>query len=341
MRELLVNGIDWHKVVEYALRNKVLYLIIKNLKRYGCYDFVPEYLKILIDDSVRCNIIRNNLKFSELQNLCSIMEDRGVVIVPVKGAYMIDHVYKDRSARATNDMDALILKKDIPQVNKIMRELDYTTDKYDKETNKLVKRTTAQHMLYKTKMYNLLPYVKLISDPIDMQMIFDFSHALDFSLDAKPVQEMIESSYLDGKIRKLLPEHFFVHMCCHHYREASHVEWLRIGQDLNLIKFCDIREFIINELTDTQMEKAISFSKKHNVEKAVYFVLHFLNIIYCDGYEERWMQQLEIKNDDYVYMFGESEGQKVLTRQKEFWDSFFDINNSDEIISKPHYDDIV
>lgn len=341
LKKMIDDDFDWEKMIEYAIRNKALYLVVENLKKYNCLEGMPRSLQVLIIDALRCNKLRNKVKFLELQKVCTTLEKQGIVIAPVKGAYMIENVYRNQALRMTNDIDALIEKKDIPIINQIMHDLGYSNKKYDENTNSFIERTREQYMLYKTKMYNLLPYIRVVDEPIDMQVIFDFSHALDFSLSAAPIHEMLEMSKWDGRTRKLLPEHYFIHMCCHHYREASHVEWLRIGQDLNLIKFCDVRELILNKLSDVQMQNAIDFAHKHKLQKAVYFVLYFLSIIYNDGYEESLMEQLQIQNDDFVFMFGEDEDEKKNIRKKDFWDSFFDSSNSDEIRNIPKYDKVM
>ena len=341
LSELVCENINWEKVFEYAMRNKVLYVLFRNLQDCELDKYIPESLKKLLEDSMRCNVIRNNAKFLELEIICKKLEENNIKIVPVKGAYMIDNIYQNRAIRTTNDIDALIRKSDIPKLDHIMQELGYSSDKYDAVTGEFVKRSSVERMLYKTKMYNLLPYVKVLQQPIDMKVMFDFSHSLDFGLSSEPVQEMIESSHLENYIRMMLPEHYFIHMCCHHYREASHVEWMKIGKDLNLIKFCDVREFILHKMNDERLKNAIEFAKKYNLENAVYFVLYYLDIIYGDGYEKEWMAKLEINNDSFVHMFGDDSKEKKYVRRKEFWDSFFDSDNSDEIVNKPKYDEVM
>lgn len=341
LSELLKDTVSWEKIFEYAMRNKVLYLLVHNLHKCELDSYIPDTLIKLVEDSMRCNVLRNDIKFSELENICKKLEDNNIKIVPVKGAYMIDNIYKSRAIRTTNDIDALVQKKDISKLNLIMKELGYSCDKYDELSKSFVKRSGSERMLYKTKMYNLLPYVKIVKQPIEMKVIFDFSHSLDFSLNTEPVQEMIDASYLENNVRKTLPEYYFIHMCCHHYREASHVEWMKIGKDLNFIKFCDVREYILHKMDDISLTKAIEFAKKYHLEEPVYFVLYYLDILYGDGYEKEWMERLVIENDSFVHTFGDDSNEKKYVRKKEFWDSFFDNNNSDEIMNKPKYDEVI
>lgn len=341
LKRLLACNIVWEKVFEYAARNKVLFLLTENIRKCGYEENLPKYFTLLVKDGLQCNVIRNTEKLNALKEVCQKLESEGISIVPVKGAYLIDNVYKDRSIRTTNDMDALIRKKDIQRIDEIMKELGYTSDKYDANIQQFKPRSITEKMLYKTKMYNLLPYVKLIGEPFESCIVFDFSHALDFSLDIQPVEEMINSSLFKGGIRQLKPEHFFIHMCCHHYREASHTEWIRLGKDLNLIKFCDVRAFVMNKMDKQSMDNALKFAVKHKLEKAVYFTLHFLGIIYNDGYEQDCLKQLNIEDEEFIYSFGENEYAETKRRKKAFWNSFFDPDNTEELAEKTKYDELM
>ena len=341
LERFLSFDIAWEKVFEYASRNKVLFLMSENIRKCGYEEKLPKYFKLLVKDGLQCNVIRNTEKLKALEEVCKKLESEDIKIVPVKGAYLIDNVYGDRSVRTTNDMDALIKKKDIQKIDEVMKKLGYTSDKYDANTGQFKPRSVTEKMLYKTKMYNLLPYVKTIEVPLESQIEFDFSHALDFSLDIQPVEEMINNSFIEGGIRQLKPEHFFVHMCCHHYREASHTEWIRLGKDLNLIKFCDVRAFVMNKMDKRSMNAALKFAAKHKVERAVYFTLHFLEIIYNDGYERAVLQQLNIEDEDFIYLFGENEYVETKRRKKAFWNSFFDPDNTEELAEKTKYDELM
>ena len=190
-------------------------------------------------------------------------------------------------------------------------------------------------------MYNLLPYIKIKEDIPVKIVIFDFSFALDFTLNTKPVEEMLDKAFQTDNGLELLPEHFFVHMCCHHYREASNVAWILIGKDLNLIKFCDVREFILQKMNSDIIAKAVKFAKSHGLEKAVYFTIYFTREIYNDGYETEILESLGIKDEAFLYQFGEKDYDELQTRKKDFWTSLFSDNNRDEVNKSPKYENLI
>lgn len=334
-----IKDLKWEKVIEYGLRNKVLYMVAYNLERLGINE-MPEYFKKLILDGFVCNEIKNEQKLNEMKRICKRMREEGIEIAPVKGAYLIDNLYQNRKIRTTNDMDALIRKDDIHKIHRIMLDMGYIDDFYDIETKAYKKYSTRKRMLYKTKMYNLLPYVKVVPGVLETVIMFDFSFALDFTLDTYPVKDMITCADVKDGVRILRPEHYFIHMCCHHYREASHTEWIRLGKDLNLIKFCDVREFVLKLMNEKSMVNALMFAEEYDLIKPVYFTIYFLKEIYHDGYEDKLLDRLNIDNQKFLFEFGENEYAQVQMRKKEFWDSFFDENNISEIVDSPKYEEL-
>lgn len=338
---VLENNLNWEKVLFYASKNKVLFLIYENISELGFKKYIPKFYINLIEDTCYCNNIRNTEKLDELHKIHEAMNNAKIDIIPVKGGYLIDNIYKNRRARVTNDIDALIRKRDIKQIDAIMKSLGYVVGDLDIDKNRINEPSQTKKVLYRTKMYNLLPYIKPGQRIPNSYIMFDFSFALDFSLDLSPVEEMIDNSIKVNGINQLSPEHFFVHMCCHHYREASHIEWIRIGKDLNLIKFCDVREFILQKMNKELLHKAISFGQKHNLLKAIYFTIFFLKEIYNDGYEMEILDSLNIEDTSFLYKFSDGDITRSATRKKDFWTSIFDENNKDEIMSAPKYDTIM
>lgn len=339
VREILEKEIDWNLVFEYGNKNKVIYLIYYNMKQLGIDKFVPKYLSSLLEDAFYCNKVRNAEKLEELDKVLSIFKEQGVACVPVKGGYLIDNVYNNRSARVTNDIDALILKKDIKKIECILTDLGYIVGEVNRRDNSIITPSREKKVLYKTKMYNLLPFTKPSEVVEHSFIVFDLSYALDFSLDTTPVEEMIECSIETNGKNQLLPEHFFVHMCCHHYREASHIEWIRIGKDLTVMKFCDVHSFVKMKMNKDTLNKAVLFAKKHGLEKAVYFTVYCLDILYHDGYELDVLEQLEIEDKEFLFKFSDDGRTLNNVRKKDLWTSIFSEDNRDEIINnKPTYD---
>lgn len=335
------DNISWERLIKYAYKNKVVYLFYHNICLLKLDKHIPSCFKKLIEDSANCNYINNCEKLKQLDKILSKLKLENIDAVPLKGAYSIDNIYKNRYIRFTNDLDLLIRKKDIERIDQLLISNGYVQADYDFKNNIILIPDKTKKMLHKTKMYNLMPYIKLNDDVPNKTVVFDLSFALDFSLYVEPVNEMLDMAIEADTKLTLRPEHFLMHMCCHHYREASNTAWIMLGEDLHLIKFCDVREFILQKMNSDSIAKTIQFAKKYNLEKALYFTIFFTREIYRDGYETDILTSLNINDEEFMYQFGEKDYDEVQTRKKDFWTSLFSENNKDEIAQQPKYNNLI
>lgn len=336
IENLMNNNLDWNKIINFSFKNKVLHIVFSNLVNLGYNNLIPKSLREIIDDSCSCNFIRNTKKLSELRNIQVEMQKRGISIAPVKGGYLVDSIYKGKGARTTNDIDFLFKKSDLKSIDEIMKGFGYQQGDYNKINNSIILPDIKKKMLYRISMYNLLHYIKLNHDIPIQTVICDYSFALDLSLNTKPVEEMLEMTSPNSIGLELLPEHFFIHLCCNNYNEATNVVWILNGNDMNLIKYCDVREFVLQKMNADSIAKAITFAKKYGLEKAVYFTIYFTKKIYNDGYEDDILNSLNIEDETFLYQFGEKDYGKPQQRKKDFFESLFSDNNRDEIDDVPN-----
>lgn len=328
IQDCIIDDISWVELLKKSQKNKTMFLVMKNLERCGFAEKIPVYLRVLIKDSFYCNEVRNTEKLEALAIVQKTMYDNGIDVVPVKGAYLIDNVYKDRSVRTTNDMDLLIRRCDSDKINHMMHDLNYVIGDYCNNKMEIIPFCRADRMLYKLKMYNLLPYLKIGTMRSINLLIFDFSFALDFSLDTKPVEEMLDCSTKDGFKRFLLPEHFFIHLCCHLYREANYIERIKNKNNLALIKFCDLREFVLKEMDKNSFTNAVVFAYRHGLVEAVYYCLYYLHVVYHDGYELEVLNKLDIQTPINLPRLIEKKYNIEQKQEEIFWRNLFSVSKS-------------
>ncbi|MDR1418260.1 MAG: nucleotidyltransferase family protein [Endomicrobium sp.] len=300
---------------------------------------MPEHFIQLFENSSYCNFIRNSAVLNELEKVRKEMFKNNISFAPLKGGYLIDNVYKNRYIRTLNDLDILVKKDDISIIDKVFKDLGYEQGDYNFDTNSVVVPDQSKALFFKEKMYKLLPYIKINPQTPKSTVIFDLTVSLDFSLDVQPIYEMLDMALKVSNGIELLPEHFLVYMCCHHYREASNVAWILMGRDLNLIKFCDIHEYVLQKMDHHSLQRAVEFSKKYKLEKPVYYTLYFAKELYNDGYESDVLESLNITDNAFLNEYGSSANDynKAQIRKKDFFSSIFSDNNKDEITQTPKY----
>lgn len=101
---------DWQYFLDQCERNHVLSLVYKNLTNH--FDsIIPEAARRRGEKHFRHNAIRNLHLTRELSRLVEESRERGLVIVPFKGALLASVAYRDVSLREFADLDVLVQKE--------------------------------------------------------------------------------------------------------------------------------------------------------------------------------------------------------------------------------------
>lgn len=340
--ELAKNKLDWFEIFRIAIKNKVLGLLWNNLVIHDLDKSVPKRLSQVAHFYLLGTRERNKVFFSEMEQVINMAKSKGVICIPLKGAYLIPNIYKDYGIRTIGDIDFMIKKGDTNKLIEIMQSIGYVQGEYNSKTNSFDPLRREKQIVWKTKMSNLYPFKKISNSDYVKYTLFDFCFSLDLDLDTSSVEMMISKSEEDLKAGyySLKNNDFFIHLCCHLYKEAVNAVHVVRSSDLNLIKFCDVREFIIQNMDSTQLNEALKFAKDNGLEKAVYYTLYYLNEIYCDGYETALLEKLEVENKDFIHEYGEKNYGQVYTWKKSFWERLFADTNEDELVSNPKYLDM-
>ena len=342
LKDLLKEKIDWFQVFNYAIKNKVAPLVYNNLIKRGYKDLIPYELARVMSFYYYATIERNKILQSEMSKVIDKLESNNIKCSPLKGAYLIPCMYKNMGIRTVHDIDCMISHSKAKELIEIMKEEGYSQGDYDAELNIMKPLSREKEILWKMKMNNLYPFKKIDVSPFVGLKVFDFSFSLDLDLDKKAVDEIISNIYFDNEYGRniLKPAHFFIHLCCHLFKEATTAVFIEESNDLNLIKFCDVREYILQKMNKKDMEEAISFSIDHKINKAIYYTVYYLKEIYDDGYEEEILSSLKIEDQDFLNQYGNRDFSKYKEWKKSFWQRIFSYNNADEIDEVPKYMEI-
>lgn len=121
-----------------------------------------------------------------------------------------------------------------------------------------------------------VPFVKKVEDKI-------LEIDINFSLNYKPensdsrVEKFLERREyvkLDNSAYFTLNQYdFFIHLCCHLYKEATTISWVEKGRDLQLYKFSDINLFMRNVLSTLDMNILIDRINEYQVQEECYYTI--------------------------------------------------------------------
>ena len=326
--------IRWDIVVKYLCRTKVMGLFWSSLKTLKADVYVPTNIARIMEFFYLGNTERNSILLREYKELSNIIFNYGIKVAPLKGISLLNKVYLDIGARQLNDIDLLVSHRDKNTLDKLLIEngfqhghLEYNEDgimcinKFDR----------TEEIIWKTKMNNLPPFYKYLGDKWCSFLDIDCSFAFDYRMIYEDVTEIIDTRLeKKGCGYEMQFEDLFLQICCHLFKEASNASWVVLGNDLNIIKFCDVREVFFRYITKERWNKVVSISNQKGYNKAVFFCLYYMEAIYGDKVEYDYKNNLMIDDDKFLYEFGKREYGEAKVWKKEFMDRLFE-GSQDEI----------
>ncbi len=335
---LIQEEMDWYYFFNSAIKQKVLTLIYYNLKNLNIEKIIPKQLGRIALFYQLGTIERNKAYFEELKTIRRILEDNQVIAVPTKGGWLIPNLYGNNGTRTIGDIDFLVKKEDTKKIKLIMNENGYIQSEYDNNDRKLIHISKEKEVLWRTRKTNLFAFKKQVDNPYVGYFVFDFCFNLDILSDKDPIPEMFSRLNTDeGDLKYLSDIDFFIHLCVHLYKEATDAVCILHSTDLNLIKFCDVREFILQKMSKEKLRKAIDLINTYKLQKPIYFTLHFLREIYNDGYESEILSEVSIRNLDFLNEYKFNNFSEPIKWEKSFMDRLFAVSNIDELGKYPEF----
>lgn len=324
--------VNWFEFLKIAFYHRVIILCWKNISDLCPHMKMPKYLCDSINYMYVCTKIRNQEYQKEIKLLLEQCYKKNISCIPVKGAYLIPNMYIDYGIRYSGDLDCLVKYRDVNKLKEVLYDLGYISGTYNKSNGKIDPVSRAEEVRWKLYMSNLHPYFKLSDNDMFPTFKIDFRFSLDDSRNIEAVDEIIDRISNNDKYKNVC---YLIHLCTHFYGEAKRTASIATAKDMNLIKLCDIREYIIKFVKENDYSEIISFANKYSLKESIYFTLYCLNEIYNDGYEVELMKNLNIKDTSFMNRYGEN----TVSLSKEFnsslWDRFFSVDNVSELTEQP------
>ena len=160
---------------------------------------------------------------------------------------------------------------------------------------------------------------------------------MNFSLDYKPgdtqlVRELLgRASPRDAgglEIPTLEEGDFFVHLCCHLYKEATTLPWVEMNRDMTLYKYCDIY-MLLNDIDRDETERLFERAKELEMEKICAFAVIQTAALFDFRNEHASMLAKNILEPDPNFLhrvISPREKKQYIFREKDVRERFFDEN---------------
>lgn len=341
IKDILKSDIDLNRLIGLAIRHKVLPLISKHILKLSEGSNLSMQYKRFFEFSYLGNKKRNQALFNELAIVLDHFNNKGIDAIPLKGLVLTPLVYNDFGIRTLNDLDFLITLDLKSKVSNELKEIGYRMGKYDYFAKEFTPLSRKEELLWKMYAGNLFPHVKKVASEYLNYIEVDFSYDVDLNKNYNASKLLLESSVstqLLGIRTKILSDlDFLIHICIHLYKEATNVQWILLHADLNLIKFCDLREYTIyisEKLDWTQLGLR---AKELGAEEALFYSYYYLDFIYGEKYSEKLQTILEITDRTFLEKYGQFDYEKAKIWRKSFLERFFSYSNKDEVVETSKY----
>ena len=145
IRAAVQQEIDWIGLIRLAMRHDVMPLLYRNLQ-FVCPNSVPESVFRPVRARYEVQTAQAKRYAEELVRILSLFEEQGIPAVPYKGPTLAQRLYGDLSLREFGDLDIMILQRDVPRAQDLIRSYGYKFA-YLKSADKLTEYIRANREL--------------------------------------------------------------------------------------------------------------------------------------------------------------------------------------------------
>ena len=289
-----INQFDNPEFLELLNVHKVQFLFYKHLYENGLLinDHHYKYLYSLGERFIYLQSKYDEYT-SEIKKLTTGLKSNSISYAILKGFSLIDPIYKcdNKIFRTFSDVDILVSKSDIKSVNEILEfngftqsimNNNYEIHPVDKQKIIYWRMTSHQEHEYikKAKYFNYAPHLYLNVD-INFSIFIGGKY-----IDPIKTEDLLEHTRKRNtsnfEFYSLDYTYELIQLCIHFYKDIYYDIKKLTHDNYNLIKFCDIREYIINYKKYIIWDLFLYLVEKNHIEKEVGNVLLLVSDFYED-----------------------------------------------------------
>jgi Uncharacterised nucleotidyltransferase len=124
-QELAHPDLDWNYLTAAACAHGVAPLIYHNLQRSCVTRVLPPGATETLRNSYYGNAARNSFLYGQLRNVLNGFRDKKIEVIVLKGAALAETVYPSRALRPMSDVDLLVKKEKLAEVETTLLDMGY------------------------------------------------------------------------------------------------------------------------------------------------------------------------------------------------------------------------
>ena len=302
------DEIDWDHLLKCATQHKVVSLCFHSLR--------PHLNKMLGEGSISGDCVsrmREQYKKTEWLNAEALeqiscigqrFDEQKIKFVLLKGLTLSQTVYNlDTALRGFYDIDVLIAPEDTRAATSVLNNIGYVQGTYNRELDTII--AFPKRMLEDTDRLHLHPFIKKGFLKVEVHTRLE---VLSSPFELPTCDMLSRAQYLnltpDLRILGLSVEDGLLYLCVHLSREARlYYPHIQLGNDLRLIKFCDIRGYVRYHQERIDWEKAEYLVHAYSLQDPVFYALYHCNTLYPMAEVERFLLRIAPEDTSYLDEF--------------------------------------
>ena len=300
--DLMKERMDFPYILGQLLYNRVGAAAYLTLKQNELLQKVTREFRNSLRAIYEYNSVKTESFNKAVEMLSSICKDFNFPYAMLKGAYLVE-LYPT-GLRTSNDVDVLIEPDNISELTNILKLYGFKQGSIQNEV--FVPAGRKEIISSRMNRGETVPFIKELNLPGMKYLELD----VNFSLGFRPgVDEEIVGGFLSrtkplihGDIHTLDSVDFLLHLCAHLHKEATVMNWVEMGRDISLYKYCDIYLYLNRYMNDTYADDLIRRVAEVGLKKECYYTLYYAKELF--GIIDASMDKLlnGIRPDDLSFM---------------------------------------
>ncbi|MFC2175579.1 nucleotidyltransferase family protein [Bacteroidota bacterium] len=298
-----LSQIDWNVFNEKAMESHLAPLLHKNLSGVSGYNQIPENTRAHLKNAYNQVLARNVILQQVFVDFVSLLNKEQIPVIPLKGIYLGEVVYKDIGARHLSDIDVLIQEKDLTHVCDLMRNRGWS-----------VKSMTMHSKIAEEEFTHAHP-ATLVKSHVSIELHTHlYNRNQGTSISKKELWgDTYSEQFLGVEIRQLSSELLLQHLCLHLHKHL-------VGHELKILNFCDIREFLVVQKDNFSWQRfknlAEQYSCKEEIDQILYLCVKYWNVSIPKDFLNSEMQDTKLNERFWNFMSGDSKKEKQFLKNR-------------------------
>ena len=249
---------DWKAVLDTAINTHLAPILHKTFSELDVE--IPDPIQTGLFNAYNQVLLRNIVLQQEFKAFAAVLNEHQIPLVPLKGIYLSEVVYKDVGLRHLSDIDVLIKEEHLKQVCEMMEAEGWSV------------KWALQHSKIAGEQFNVAHPATLIKNHVIIELhthLYNGNQGANISKEAL-WNDTHSEQLLGVEIRQFSNEMLLQHLCLHLHKHL-------FGRELKILSFCDIREFLKLKGDKFNWQRFRELAEKHDCKEETNQILYLCN----------------------------------------------------------------